>query len=62
MLPVRMLRERGDWSFAEVLRALRCSKCSGRPAPVYLAARHTQTFNHGPTPDWSVELVPIPPA
>lgn len=60
MLPVRMLLERGDRPFAAVLAALRCSACKGKPAPVYLVAGHHRTFNHGPEPDWAVELVPPP--
>jgi len=60
LLPIRMLLERGDRAFSAVLRALRCSKCSGKPVPVYLVAGYHRTFNHGPPPDWSVELVPPP--
>ena len=62
MLPVRLLLERGDRTFNAVFRVLRCSKCRGRPAPVYLVAGFHRTFNHGPEPDWSVELVPVPSA
>lgn len=60
MLPVRMLLERGDRTFSTVLAALRCSKCGGKPAPVYLMAGYHRTFNHGPPPDWAVELEPPP--
>ena len=61
MLPVRLLLERrGDRTFAAVSRALRCSKCGYRPAPVYLVSGHHRTFNHGPKPDRAVELVPPP--
>lgn len=60
MLPVRMLLQRGDRTFSAVLRALRCSRCRGGPAPVYLVNGHHRTFNHGPEPDWAVELVPVP--
>jgi len=60
MFPIRMLLERGDRSFQDVLRALRCKSCGGKPGPVYLLAGHTRTFNHGPSPDWAVELVPEP--
>ena len=60
MLPVRMLLEHGDRTFAAVLARLRCSKCRGKPAPVYLVAGHTRSFVHGPPPDWSVELEPPP--
>ena len=60
LLPVRMVLERGDRTFAAVLAALRCSKCGGRPVPVYLVTGFHRTFNHGPPPDWAVELVPPP--
>lgn len=60
MQPVRMLLERGDWTFSAVLTALRCSKCRGKPMPVYLVAGYHRTFNHGPPPDWAVELVSPP--
>ena len=60
MLSVRTLREHGDRTFGTVLAALRCSKCRGNPAPVYLVAGHHRTFDHGPPPDWAVELVPPP--
>lgn len=58
MLPVRVLLERCDRTFSAVLAALRCSACGGKPAPVYLVAGYHRTFNHGPSPDWAVELVP----
>lgn len=60
LLPVRMLLDRGDRTFGTVLAALRCSKCGGEPAPVYLVAGYHRTFNHGPSPDCAVELVPQP--
>ena len=60
MQPVRLLLERGDRTFGAVLTSLRCSKCQGKPAPVYLVAGHRRTFDHGPQPDWAVELVPPP--
>ena len=60
MRSVRMLLERGNRSFGAVLAALRCSKCKGKLAPVYLVAGHHRIFNHGPEPDWAVELVPPP--
>ncbi len=60
LLPVRMLLDRGNRTFSAVLTALRCSKCRGKPAPVYLVAGHHRTLNYGPPPDWSVELVPVP--
>ena len=60
MLPVRLLLERGDRRFDQVKTALRCSACGGKPAPVYLIAGQTRTFNKGRPPDWTVELVPPP--
>ncbi len=60
LLPVQMLLERGGRTFGTVLTALWCSKCGGKPAPVYLVAGHHLTFNHGPLPDWAVEVVPPP--
>jgi len=53
-----MLLERGDRTFGTVLAALRCSKCGGKLASVYLVAGYHQTFNHEPSPNWAVELVP----
>jgi len=59
MLPVRLLMQRhGSRSFRAVLAALRCSQCEGKPAPVYLVAGTTRTFNKGRPPDWTLELVP----
>lgn len=60
-LPVRLLLEREDRTFAAMLASLRCSKCRGNPAPVYLVAGHTRSFVRGPPPDWSVELEPRAP-
>jgi len=58
-LPVKMLRGvYGNPTFRDVLAHLRCSKCGGPPAPVYLVAGHHRTFCHGPEPDWAVELIP----
>ena len=57
-LPVQMLLKRGGRSFGTVLAVLRCSKCGGKPAPVYLVAEHHRTLDHGPPSDWAVELVP----
>jgi len=63
LISVRTLVEgRGDRPFRGVLAALRCSACRGKPGPVYLVAGHHRTFNHGPPPDWSLELVPPPGA
>ena len=61
LLPVRMLVEqRGNRPFRAVLDALRCSKCRGKPSPVYLVAGHHRTDPKGPLPSWAVELVPAP--
>jgi|SRR4051812_42674673 hypothetical protein len=60
MLPVRMLLERGDRSFASVVAGLRCKGCGGNPAPVYLVAGQQRT-GFGPPPSWAVELVPAHP-
>ncbi len=60
VLPVRLLLDRhGDGRFAAVLARLTCSACKGRPAPVYLVAGYHRTFQHGPAPDWALELVPV---
>lgn len=59
--PVKLLAtQHGDRTFRAVLAALQCSKCRGKPAPVYLVAGQTRTFMHGPPPSWSLELVPVP--
>ena len=59
IMPVRLLAEqRGNRQFRAVLAALRCSSCRGKPAPVYLVAGHHRSAPLGPTPDWSLELVP----
>lgn len=50
----------GDRTFAEVLRRLRCERCGGKPAPVFLCASQHRTFHGGPEPDWAIELVPAP--
>jgi hypothetical protein len=56
-LPVRMLRNTyGNLTFKTVMEKLRCSRCGGPPAPVYLVAGHHRTFHYGPEPDWAVEL------
>ena len=61
MMPVQMLLERhGDPTFAALLRTLCCSKCGGKPAPLFLVSGHHRTVHGGPEPDWAVELVPMP--
>jgi hypothetical protein len=57
-IPVRLLLERGDRPFRDIVTALRCSACGTKPAPVYLVAGLTRSFCFGPPPSWSVELVP----
>ncbi len=57
-----LLKRRGTRTFAAILRALRCSRCGDRPAPVCLIAGRHRIFNGGPEPDWAVELVPMPSA
>jgi hypothetical protein len=60
IFPVRLLAQRhGNRTFAGVLARLRCDRCGGRPAPVYLCAGHRQ-HNWGGAPDWAIELVPAP--
>jgi hypothetical protein len=56
-IPVRLLLERGDRPFGDLVRGLRCSACGSKPAPVYLIAGQQRT-GFGPPPSWSVELVP----
>jgi hypothetical protein len=61
--PVRLLMQRqGDMTFENLLRRLRCKRCGGAPAPVYLVAGHHRTARSGPTADWAVELTPAPEA
>ena len=57
MVPVRLLMERGDRPFAQVIAALRCSSCNGKPDSAYLVGGQSRTFTGGPPPSWSVELV-----
>jgi hypothetical protein len=60
--PVRLLaKDRGDRTFAEILPRLRCRRCKGTPAPVYLCAGHRER-NLGSPADWAIELVPVPRA
>jgi len=60
-LPVRMLAARnGARPFRAILAALRCSACRSSPAPAYLVAGQTRTFNFGPRASWALELVPSP--
>ena len=58
--PLRLLAERhGNRTFADLLARLRCSRCGGRPAPIYLCAGQHRAGDGtiGITPDWAIELV-----
>ena len=58
VIPVRLLmRQHGDPTFATILARLRCQRCKGTPAPVYLCAGGRE-YNGGASPDWAIELVP----
>ena len=58
LVPIRLLiATHGDRSFTSLLARLRCSRCGGRPAPVYLCAGHREHCGGAPA-DWAVELVP----
>lgn len=60
IVPVRLLAtNHGDRLFADMLAKLRCSRCRGRPAPVYLCAGHRE-HNDGSPAGWSIEIVPRP--
>ena len=54
-----LMREQGDITFDAALTRLRCKRCGGRPAPVYLCAGHRQ-YCGGAAADWAIELVPKP--
>ena len=56
-----LLQRRGDMTFENLLRRLRCKRCQAvKPAPVYLVAGHHRTARGGPDADWSIELTPPP--
>jgi hypothetical protein len=58
VIPIRMLlRDHGDLTFATTLARLRCQRCKGAPAPVYLCAGGRE-YAGGPASDWAIELVP----
>ncbi len=62
LLPIRhLIEQRGDRTISAVLASLRCSSCNGMPGPVHLVAGQSRTFNHGPPPVWTLELIPPPP-
>jgi hypothetical protein len=49
---------KGDRAFRSVVEHLRCGRCGGHPAPVYLVASHHRTGKPMGAPgDWAVELV-----
>jgi hypothetical protein len=50
-----MIRQRGDQTFAEVPRRLRCSACGGRPRRIWLCAGQREV-GFGEGPDWAIEL------
>jgi len=60
-VPIKTLRPCGNPTFAELLPRLRCQKCRGKPAPVYLCASPHRVFYGGPNPDWAIELMPARP-
>jgi hypothetical protein len=58
VIPVRLLmRQHGDPTFATILARLRCRRCKGAPAPVFLCAGGRE-HTGGVPPDWAIELVP----
>ena len=56
------LRDYGRVRVLDLVGRLRCRECGLRPAPVYLCASQyrARTGGGGPSPDWSLELVPPP--
>ena len=55
--PVRLLAsQHGNPTFEQLLVRLRCKRCRGKPAPVYLCAGNRQ-HSGGAAADWAVELV-----
>ena len=61
-IPVKLLLKRqGDATFSQVLGRLKCTRCKQFAAPVYLCASpHRKGGYGGPSPDWCVELKPVP--
>jgi hypothetical protein len=58
VIPVRLLiRQHGSPTFATILARLRCQRCKGTPAPVFLCAGGREHTGGAP-PDWAIELVP----
>ena len=55
---VRLLAGRqGDKTFTETLGRLRCERCGGRSAPIYLCAGHSRQHAGSAPPDWAIDLV-----
>ena len=61
LIPIRLLRGDGDRRLKDVVSALRCRLCRGRPAPVYLVAGQHRQQSGLAGPNWAVEVV-APPA
>ena len=58
ILPVRLLlNKHGDPTFAALLARLRCGRCKGHPASVFLCAG-AREHTGGAPPDWAIVLVP----
>ena len=60
LIPIRLLRGDGDRRLKDVVSALRCCLCRGRPAPVYLVAGQHRQRCGGAGPNWAVEVVAHP--
>ncbi len=62
LTPLRMLARQkgGQHQLDAVLSRLRCKTCGAPPARVWLNETPHRTFNHGPPPGWSVQLIPAP--
>ena len=62
LIPIRLLRGDGDRRLKDVVSALRCRLCRGRPAPVYLVAGQHRQQSGLAGPNWAVEVVAPPSA
>ena len=60
LIPIRLLRGDVDRRLKDVVSALRCRLCRGRPAPVYLVAGQHRQRCGGAGPNWAVEVVAPP--
>ena len=59
--PVKLMIQRhGDGTIQEALHKLKCKECHRQPAPIYLCASPHHRKARSITPDWAVELVPLP--